>query len=401
MRSPSFSRALLNLAAVLTLFLLASCTTPPPQQVAATQAVCDSWQIVPSPNPANIADELKSVFAVSSDNIWAVGSFVSTSSSGDNQTLIEHWNGTTWSVVSSPNLIPEPNGYPDYLSKIAGSGPDDLWAVGASQDGFLEHWNGSAWSVVNTPTRPASVYSYTFASISARSPTDVWVVGASANRNLVPSEGSVQALILHWDGTAWSVVPSPDLHADLNGTGLADVAALAPNNVWAVGSTSSNQGQLALIEHWNGTAWSVVPSPQPQGIMRTSAAALSSLSAIAPNNIWAAGAYESSGAEHYLVEHWDGNAWSVITTPASTEKFPSLFQISALSNDAVWALDSEGSLLHWDGTTWNVSTFPNAEQKGYAVHALTVLPNSKIWLVGTANDRTGPGPRTFIATSCP
>ena len=57
-----------------------------------------------------------------------------------------------------------------------------------------------------------------FLGVAAISASDVWVVGADEPSN------TPQTLIHHWDGTAWSVVPSPN---SATGGYLAAVAALS------------------------------------------------------------------------------------------------------------------------------------------------------------------------------
>ncbi len=336
MRHACISRVPVIFLMLLACSLLSSCDASPRHQTG-----CSFWQIVASPNPGNVGDGLSGVFALASDNIWVTGSFASTSTSTDNRTLVEHWNGKTWSVVPSLNPSPEGEGnYPDSLGIIAGSSANDIWAVG----------DGTA----------------------------------------------------HWNGKAWSIVSTPNLHANLNGTELADVVALAPDSVWAVGSTSSiERGQLALIEHWDGKAWSVVSNPQPQGMDSKGTAALWSLAPLSPSDIWAAGFYELPGAVsmRYLVEHWDGRAWSIVPTPAPARKLDNLRHIVAISDHNVWALTYNGSLLNWNGKVWRLSTLPNADQNGYSVSNLAALPNGQVWLVGAVHDPTGPGPRTLIARS--
>src|SRR5207237_6923082 len=72
---------------------------------------------------------LYGVTALSASNVWAVGTYLGPNSS--NPTLIEHWNGYGWSIVSSPNPSP---GSSNALNGVAslrsdGSG-NDVWAVG-------------------------------------------------------------------------------------------------------------------------------------------------------------------------------------------------------------------------------------------------------------------------------
>lgn len=386
----SLARASLISVMLFASLLFSSCNAPP------TPAACASWQIVPGPNPGNIADQLSDIFAVSSENIWVAGSVTDTATGADSSTLVEHWNGKAWAVIPSG---PETD---RYLTRIAGSAANDIWAAGDGYGSFLEHWDGHAWSAVDTPVVPQAVYSYRYIGVSVLSPTDAWVVGSAASRNFSAGGENSLALTAHWDGHIWSVVPNPDLHADLNGTVLFDVAALAPNNVWAVGNTSArSKSQLALIEHWDGKVWRVISNPQPQGTADvTSAASFMSLSARAPNDLWAAGYYELAGVLHYLVERWDGHTWNVMPAPAPGKKIAILHQIVAVSDQNVWAIDTDGALFHWNGSVWTSSSLPNADQNGYEASSIAALPNGQLWLAGTARNPTGPGPRTLIARSC-
>src|SRR5947209_3940481 len=85
------------------------------------------------------------------------------------------------------------------------------------------------------------------AEVSAR---NIWTVGTS----FTPSNPVERTLIEHWDGTAWSNVPSPN-PTETGDAGLNGVAEISANDIWAVGSSNG-----ALIEHWNGQQWSIVPS---------------------------------------------------------------------------------------------------------------------------------------------
>src|SRR5207253_7101542 len=90
----------------------------------------------------------------------------------------------------------------------------------------------------------------------AVSATDVWAVGFYG-----PFSGPTHTLVEHWDGTSWSVVPSPDPSA--SGSILYGITAVSANDVWAVGDYpyGSAGGHVTLTEHWDGSSWSVVPSP--------------------------------------------------------------------------------------------------------------------------------------------
>ena len=64
--------------------------------------------------------------------------------------LVEHWDGTSWSVVASPNPNPQGN---NSLFAITAVNANDIWAFGLQLKGpFSEHWNGTSWSIVPLPS---------------------------------------------------------------------------------------------------------------------------------------------------------------------------------------------------------------------------------------------------------
>lgn len=259
-----------------------------------------SWSIVSSPSfktgGDGIVNVLNSVAAISASNVWAVGSH--TAANGAYLTLIEHWDGTRWSVVSSPS----PSATSNWLYGVAGTSASDVWAVGNTLDGstLIEHWNGSSWSVVASPVVPKGSILY---GVKALSATNAWAVGYRPG-----SSGAPLTLVLHWDGTAWSVVPSPNLSTEYGSANiLKDVTAVSANDVWAVGmfqneSTDYHQHRTLTL-HWDGVAWSVVSSPSPG-----ESGELNGVSALSTGQIWAAGLYSN-----YEINIYDGS----YTTPKS------------------------------------------------------------------------------------
>ena len=129
-------------------------------------------------------------------------------------------------------------------------------------------------------------------------PGDMWAVGDVGTRS-----GPFQTLAEHFNGTNWTVVPTPALNASLSG-----VAGAAGDNVWAVGDQAEGSSVNTLIEHWDGTSWSVVPSPNPNPQGNNSLAAVAAVSA---SDIWAPG-LQLQGP---FTEHWDGTSWSIVPTP--------------------------------------------------------------------------------------
>src|SRR5260221_4329072 len=200
---------------------------------------CGQWNVVPSPN-GGPQSKLNGVTAISANNVWAVGT-----DRFHNQPLIEHWDGTQWSLVPSPGS--------GLLLNISGSSANDIWAVGttslfAPNHVLIEHWDGTQWSIVSGANLPHANTS-ALDGVTAISSDNVWATGSYAGPNAGLS------LVEHWDGTQWSVVPSPNVGQS---DGLSSVAAVSPNDIWAVGGFFVAQGQppQPLIEHWDGTQWS-------------------------------------------------------------------------------------------------------------------------------------------------
>ncbi len=238
-----------------------------------------SWTVVPSPAVPNASNELYAIDALTSSDIWAAGLYMDQNNL--EYTLIEHWDGGSWSIVTSPN----PGSVNNSLDGVAIISANDVWAVGEYNDGvtnytLTEHWNGTSWSVVASPT--GSINNILTA-VDGTSTTDVWAVGQSGDGPIVE----------HWNGTAWSMVPNPP-----QGVYLFGVSALTTNNAWIVGEDNN---AYALTEHWDGTAWSIVPSPSIPGDRN----ALRGMAVISPTDIWAVGSHTPGFPDYALVEHWD------------------------------------------------------------------------------------------------
>ena len=253
--------------------------------------------------------QLHKVAAISSNDVWAVGHIVA--NQGMNQTLAEHWDGGQWSIVPSPNMG-EGGTHPNYLLSVATVSPNDVWAVGYYISGtgtlgydytLTEHWDGGQWSIVPSPN-PTSELNNVLEGITAVSANDIWAVGIADT-----AEGDELSLTEHWDGIQWSIVPSPN-PPNAQQAWLYGATAVASNNVWAVGHERYAELNNALIEHWNGTQWNIVPAPDlDHGFQQ-----LNDIQAISADNIWAVGYYATSQApSNTLVEHWDGAQWTAMT----------------------------------------------------------------------------------------
>lgn len=360
--------------------------------VSATLSCDGQWQVVPSYNHSQVAgeiDSLNSVAALSPADQWAVGSWLQFPDSYFFHTLIEHWDGssTGWTVVPSPNA-PVRN---SYLNSVAAIAPDDVWAVGGTdQSGppyqsLVEHWDGSSWSIVGPASFPGVLYG-----VVAIGANDIWAVG---NRDY-PGSG----LIEHWDGTSWTAT-----YLRTNAS-LRSVTATAANNVWAVGYSWGLTGINAGIEttfttHFNGHVWVNIPSPSPLTRYAEDQNWLTSVTAAAPNDIWAVGWYGDLGRSvvgRTLIEHWDGGHWRIVASPNPTppaggsSDSDSLWGVAAVAQDDVWAVGSIGGTLDFSSSTQQLI----ARWDGSAWTAVGAAPSQSGQLVGVATEPGGSGVST-------
>jgi hypothetical protein len=353
------------------------------------------WQIISSPNGTKQVNELHGVSAVSDSDIWAVGVSYNTERTLSTS-LIEHWNGTQWTVVPSPN----PSSTLNVLNAVAAVSANDVWAVGIAPTGsnpiLIIHWNGSVWSVVPNPN--SSMPLNNLAALAVVSANDVWAVGTG----LIGDEDATATL--HWNGTAWSVVPSPNVGPEVDNT-LAGVTAVASNDVWAVGTQqpTSLTDPHTLILHWNGVAWTIVPSPNDGG--STVDNHLLAAAAVASNDVWATG-FSGFGT---LAEHWDGTKWTVVPTPGIAGSEPLFLpSVVALASNNVWTVGeffqtrrsrSQTLTEQWDGAQWNVVQSPNRGSDHNELFGLGATPSGTLWAVGTAYQY--PKQKTLILRKLP
>jgi hypothetical protein len=380
-------------------FFLAGMATAYLPACAAGQSI---FQVVPTPNNKSngLTGKDNGLFAVSASSpsdIWAVG-----------QAII-HFDGATWTDFPAPGID---GVVPSEMNCVADISPTDAWAAGnvsapvilgngPSNQPVIEHWDGTQWSVFPSPPFNKQGDSAQLTGMAAISANDIWVLG---NATVLGIGGN---LFEHWDGTAWTpqFVPLGGGHLAV-GAASADAA----NDVWGVGSSGLSSAQAStFVVHFDGTIWQSVPSPN---VGKSSA--FNGVAALAPNDVWAVGSSGdvSLGPTRTLIEHYDGSEWSVVPSPnvGPNSMFQSnrLFGITAVSPTDIWAFGSyfaaDGSgnqmtlLLHWDGTSWTVAPSPDPEMGSILEDVLFagVTTGNNVWIVGSQNPGTMGG--AFIDT---
>jgi hypothetical protein len=340
-----------------------------------------SWTVVPSPN-VSVEDWLSGLAAFSPSDLWSVGTAYRTNGTDSSSGLIEQYDGTSWQIASAP--APAGCVYCS-LNGVAGSSASDVWAVGeqffnkASYGALIEHYNGSAWSLVSAP---APTYKGYLSGVTSLSPSNAWAVGGTYN------DGPEGPLVEHYNGTAWTITPTASVpggiltavtavsasdiwaigYAPNAGTGivmnyngtswtqtsvpapsgtsweLTGVSATSPSNVWAVGFTynllATADAPQPIAEHFNGTSWTLTYLPIPAGYTYS---ALANVLAISPTDVWTTGYSTSGSTDVALFEQFNGTSWTVAPAP-SLSGYSLGFKGLASTGGALWATGSETPL---------------------------------------------------------
>ena len=170
--------------------------------------------------------------------------------------------------VAWGTTISAPAGVRGELFGVAAASSADVLAVGGDNPGqpptavltrpYAEHWTGGGWTATRVPlgqVYPPGEQAAQLNGVAAVAPGDGWAVGAVSDTSSLAS----RTLAYHWDGTAWTRSPTPNPAGPAQGNQLNAVAARATADVWAVGGDGYRAASLVL--HWNGSAWRQVSVP--------------------------------------------------------------------------------------------------------------------------------------------
>ena len=329
-------------------------------------------------------NQLAAVAGSGPDDVWAVGSHFEMSRSGP---LVQHWNGSSWDTMMSGNKEFDRL----QLSGVDVLGAKDVWAVGFSYGGADSiHWDGTSWSEVpGARGRASSV----FLGLTAVSPTELWAVGKGPTRG-----GYDTPLVERSDGSSWTtvVVPVPDGFA----AGLRDVSASGPSSVWAVGwSVGTDRVFRPLVERWDGRRWSIVAVPRPD-----TDALLSGVAVAGPDDVWAVGWSWQGDAATSLTLHWDGKTWSRVSLPGASGEGGQLATV-AVAGDRVaivgQARDGQGIFqpvaFSLSGTTWTDHAVP-VQPSGGGFGGVMLLEHQGMIAVG--NQLASDGYGSLVQKGC-
>lgn len=245
---------------------------------------------------------LNGAVVLTQNDVWAVGGRDMTPVPYSGQSLIEHWNGTTWSITQSVPAV-------GILNGVAALSNSDMWAVG---DTGILHYNGTSWGQVSAPNGANGV--------AGQTTNDVWAV---SNTN-----------ILHYNGT-WSVSTPLPSNSALNGVAVIASSISSQIDVWAVGTNNSSS---ALIMHKvNSGNWTAVSNPAPLG---STNAVLNSIDYYKSSVVWAVGSYQLGSQQRTLIEYYDynGAGWAIVPSPNPGVFFNELHHVWVDKQGDVWAV---------------------------------------------------------------
>lgn len=252
-------------------------------------------------------------------------------------------------------------GQQNFLASVQTLTARDAWAVGSyckasclissPQRTLVLHWNGTRWVRVPSPNPGMED---TLASVSGSSPADVWAVGQTVKRNGFPGP-----LVLRWNGRKWVRAGFRSFGAEVN-VDLNAVSARSRRDAWIVGFTNdpSNGVTKSVAARWNGSSWRVVPVPRPGN-----PSFLDDVSVVSVKDAWAVGNYcaarcgRTGEISHGMIVHWNGRKWSTVRVPVKTTD---IGDVTALSATDAWATGDFQSghsfvtvILHWNGKRWS------------------------------------------------
>jgi hypothetical protein len=364
-----------------------------------------NWTVGAAPTPAGAtAAALTSISCTAATACTAVGGYA-TSGIFPNKTLAERWDGTNWTIQSTPS----PAGS-TVLSSVSCTGAE-CFAVGSpvQRVALVEVWNGATWSVQTAPKPSGSYYS----GVSCTSTTACTLVGGRTFGFNTPPVSLAEG----WNGTNWALQKTANLGGAAS-TSLMGVSCTATLSCEAVGTYWANGGhQDSLAEAWNGTTWAIQVTPVPAGAngvvlngvsctsstaceavgqtsggafaeqlsgttwsdqtppnpASSSGASLSNVSCTSATSCIAVGGYSDDTTGHRLplIEQLSGTTWSLMTaaSPAGMT-YGSLSAVTCTSSSACIAVGSYSTTVNafsgnqmlvevWDGANWTLQTPPS------------------------------------------
>jgi hypothetical protein len=329
-----------------------------------------TWSVLSTPTPPNPGGggELSGVSCASSTDCVAVGETLVFDTSGGfliSHPLVESWDGSAWTIVTTPKLAHTGA----VLNGVACTAASSCMAVGSeggvkddTEFTFAQSWNGTAWTIASTPA-PKTPGGTALNRISCTAADSCMAAGYYGYNN---GTGTSVTLTESWNGKSWHRLSTPTPGS--SGL-LAGVSCAAASSCTSVGWHSVNSRTLSygtLAEQWNGTKWQVQSSQNPKS---AGGAILDDASCTAVTNCMAVGYWVDQEGENNatLAESWNGTSWTLLKTPDPGSMIDELFGLSCTSAANCMAVGDQQGIGNgltlaesWNGTAWSVVATPQA-----------------------------------------
>jgi hypothetical protein len=364
---------LLALAGLITSSVLGAVT-------ATGTATAEAVSAAASPSLRPAADHsLAAVACTDASNCWAVGDY------GPNDViysgLVEHWNGAKWVSWKAPNPTTATALYG--VSCVTAS---DCWAAGSASSGppsdsyspVAEYWDGHVWQAA-TPLSPSAFSS--FDAVDCTSRTNCWYVGSSYGLALIERWADVTN-----KGPEWfvEITPSP---RGVTRSSFTSVTCATASDCWAMGYyRNSSNVDRALAERWNGSKWTLEPTPNLSG---STLSILDGVACTSRTNCWAIGYYANrSDVDAALAEQWNGTKWKVKAIPGASRSVLNGIACTGSKNCTAIGYYGRGSDIftlaeQWNGTKWKQERTPNPSRLTLSeLNGIACPKISACWAVG-------------------
>jgi hypothetical protein len=364
----------------------------------ADTAAASVWSIQRTPNPGGATDSaLSGVSCTSPTACTAVGHF--TDAVGAGVPLAERWNGTNWTVQRTPRRAGATS---SLLFDVSCASPRSCTAVGSfiKQSGsavpLVERWNGTRWSIQSTPNPSRANggrVSY-LGGVSCASATTCTAVGHSGNS----SGTSGGTLTEGWNGAGWTIQRTPH-PPDATASFLSAVSCVSPRSCTAVGFTNRASGGKTLAERWNGAGWAIQRTPTPAAAANVQLVGISCASA---RTCTAVGYFTVvTGIDVMLAERWNGTGWAIQRTlyPAGA-RYVQLAGVACATPSSCTAVGLSNNTPGIDVTlaersknrNWAIQPTPNPHgATNNTLQSVSCPSPSRCIAVGGFDDRAGVG----------
>lgn len=341
----------------------------------------NEWGIQQTTEPVGSkSGSLSAVSCTSSENCMTVGSYQN--SSEVYVTLAKIESAGQWAVTSTPN----PSGSTGSgLYEVSCVSANDCAAVGYANIAgattmLAEMWNGTQWSIKSPPGVKGAT-SNMIMGVSCVASNDCTAVGWST------ASGSASTLAEHWNGSSWAVMSTPNL-GGYKKSELFDVSCVSSSDCWAVGmATNFSEPEASLAEHWDGTKWTINSPAGSQNMSEISCASASSCVVTTNKNT--------------VLSRWNGSAWSQETAPkpegAGATRLSDISCTAASACTAVgwWVLKTAPLPLmeSWNGSKWSIQSAPPPAGTllGFAMPGVSCVSSTTCTAVGSYVPKGGSG----------